>query len=55
MAKFRCNYTGNVFEFKLEHDVKTMREHPDYTEIKEEEIKKPSKKSKVEDNTHGNL
>lgn len=33
MAKFKDNATGNVFEFTLDHDIKTMREHPEYTEV----------------------
>lgn len=33
MAKFRDNATGNVFEFTTEHDIKTMRKHPEYTEV----------------------
>lgn len=33
MAKFKCNYTGNIVEFEAEHDIKTMKTHPDYTEV----------------------
>lgn len=44
MAKFKDNATGNVFEFTSEQDIKTMREHPEYTEVKEEV--KQSKKTK---------
>lgn len=44
MAKFKDNATGNVFEFTSEHDIKTMREHSEYTEVKEEV--KTSKKTK---------
>ena len=53
MAKFRCNYTGNVFEFKIDHDIKTMREHPDYTEIKDEP--KQSKKQKQVEEKHDTI
>ena len=35
-AKFRCKQSGNVFEFFTEHDIKTMREHSEYDEVKEE-------------------
>lgn len=43
MAKFKCNQSGNVFEFLTEHDIKTMRTHPGYSEIKEEETQEPKK------------
>lgn len=33
MAKFKDNATGNVFEFTTDHDIKTMRKHPEYTEV----------------------
>lgn len=33
MAKFKDNATGNVFEFVSQHDIDTMRKHPEYTEI----------------------
>lgn len=35
--KFRCKQSGNVFEFKNEHDIKTMLTHPEYEEVKEQE------------------
>ena len=42
MAKFKDKATGNVFEFTSEHDIQTMRKHPEYEEVKEqEEVKKP--------------
>lgn len=34
--KFRCKQSGNVFEFVNEHDIKTMRSHPEYEEVKEQ-------------------
>lgn len=37
-VKFKCNQSGNIFEFFTEHDIKTMREHSEYTEVKEEPI-----------------
>lgn len=35
MAKFKCKQSGNIFEFSVEHDIKTMRSHPEYEEVKE--------------------
>ena len=37
MAKFKDIATGNVFEFTLQHDIDTMRKHPEYTEVIEEQ------------------
>ena len=54
MAIFKCVQTGNTVEFNLEHDIRTMRQHPEYTEVieevKQEEkpVKKPVVKSKAE-------
>jgi hypothetical protein len=54
MATFKCVQTGNTVEFNLEHDIRTMRQHPEYTEViekvKQEEkpVKKPVVKSKAE-------
>ena len=45
MAKLKDNATGNVFEFVSQHDIDTMRKHPEYTEVKEQEVK-TSKKTK---------
>ena len=55
MAKFKDNATGNVFEFITEHDIKTMREHPEYTEVVEvveqPVLKKPlTTKKQLKDN-----
>ena len=50
--KFRCKQSGNVFEFSNEHDIKTMRTHPEYVEIKEvvqEEPKKAGRPKKVQE------
>ena len=53
MAKFMCQQSGNVFEFKLEHDIKTMRSHSAYTEVVEEPVVevtvKPNKKVKQDE------
>ena len=38
MVKFRCKHTGNVFSYTSPHDIKTMREHSEYDEIKEETV-----------------
>ncbi len=37
MAKFKCNQSGNIFEFFSDHDINTMRKHPEYTEIVQEQ------------------
>lgn len=56
MAKFMCQQSGNVFEFNLEHDIKTMRTHSAYTEVVEAtkevvatEVVKPNKKVKQDE------
>ncbi len=46
MAKFKDIATGNVFEFTNEHDIQTMRKHPEYTEVIEVQEVKTSKKTK---------
>ena len=33
MVRFKCKQSGNIFEFHTEHDIKTMRTHPEYEEI----------------------
>jgi hypothetical protein len=43
-VKFKCNQSGNIFEFFTAHDIKTMRSHPEYQEIIAEvveQVKKP--------------
>jgi hypothetical protein len=30
---FKCNRSGQTVTFTYEHDIKSMREHPDYTEV----------------------
>jgi hypothetical protein len=32
---FKCNRSGQTVTFTYEHDIKSMREHPDYTEVVE--------------------
>ena len=49
MAKFKCKQSGNVFEFLQEHDIKTMRKHPEYIEIVPEVLVKPNKKVKQDE------
>lgn len=39
MAKFKCNHTGQVYEFKYDHDIAQMREHDEYEEMTDEEVK----------------
>jgi hypothetical protein len=54
MAKFKCNHSGNVFEFPLEHDIQTMRKHPEYTEVREETpVKTTTKKVKQDETSIG--
>lgn len=36
-VRFKCNQSGNIFEFFSEHDINTMRKHPEYTEIVQEQ------------------
>ena len=48
MVKFKCLLSGNIFEFYTDFDIETMREHPQYEEIEDEEevvekVKKPRK------------
>lgn len=33
IVKFKCKQSGNIFEFFTEHDIKTMRTHPEYEEV----------------------
>lgn len=48
MANFKCNSTGNVFEFVHAHDIQTMRAHSEYTEVlTEAPITPPVKTKKV--------
>lgn len=39
--KFKCKTTGNIFEYTVEHDIKTMRTHPEYEEIKATIVEEP--------------
>jgi hypothetical protein len=32
-VRFKCNQSGNIFEFFTDHDINTMRKHPEYTEV----------------------
>lgn len=34
--KFMCKYSGSVYEFVAEHDIKGMLTHPDYVKVDEE-------------------
>ena len=54
MAKFKCNHSGNVFDFLQEHDIKAMRKHAEYTEVVEEVVVvKPNKKVKQDETSIG--
>jgi hypothetical protein len=53
---FKCNRSGQTVTFTYEHDIKSMREHPDYTEMpaneedvssKEEQPKRMGRPRKV--------
>jgi len=46
MALFKCIQTGNVTEFDLEWDIRTMRQHPEYEEV-QEEVKLAAKPKKT--------
>jgi hypothetical protein len=48
MSKFKCKLSGTVVEFLSEHDIETMRQHPDYEEVVEEEEDKLPKRIKKE-------
>ena len=37
--KFMCKYSGSIYSFTLEHDIKAMLTHPDYMKVDEEEVK----------------
>ena len=41
MALFRCNASRQTFDFNDPADVKSMRCHPDYTEITEDGVTVP--------------
>ena len=34
---FKCNKTGNTVTFKSQYDIESMREHPEYTEVLEDD------------------
>lgn len=44
MAVFKCKLSGNLFTFTHEVDVLSMRKHPEYEEVVEQETKKEVKK-----------
>ncbi len=46
MARFKDIATGNVFEFTNEHDIQTMRKHPEYVEVVEEDKPLTTKQKK---------
>jgi hypothetical protein len=31
---FKCNKTGSTVEFSSEYDIQSMRQHPEYTEVR---------------------
>lgn len=30
---FKCNRSGQTVAFEMEHDIESMRKHPEYTEV----------------------
>ena len=30
---FKCNRSGQTVTFEMEHDIESMRKHPEYTEV----------------------
>ena len=54
-VKFKCRLSGNVFEFENEYDIKDMREHPQYAEVKDIPeavlVKKTTKKEVIKKDT----
>lgn len=36
--KFKCKHTGNVVEFKEDHDIQAMLDHPEYEVVKEDDV-----------------
>lgn len=55
IVRFKCKSSGNVFSYENTHDIKTMREHPEYEEVKEipvedkKPIGRPPKSKNVEE------
>lgn len=47
--KFRCNTSGNVYEFTLPIDIKSMLENPEYTKVEDEELEKKEAVSQADD------
>ncbi len=41
MAYFKDNATGNIFLFESQHDIDSLRKHPEYTEVVKEEKEQP--------------
>ena len=35
-VKFKCKQSGTIVQFTNDHDIKTMRTHPDYEEVLQE-------------------
>ena len=38
MGKFKCKHTGHVYTYEYEHDIHTMRAHPEYEEVISEHV-----------------
>lgn len=50
MVKFKCKHTGNVYTYSDDMDIKTMREHEEYEELKTEEEPVVKKERKIKSN-----
>jgi len=55
MALFKCTSSGNIFEFKHEHDIQAMRKHPEYEEVNYIFVKEQEKAEPVEAQTEKKL
>ena len=51
---FKCIKTGNTVDFLTEHDIQSMRKHPEYTEVEttvEEPVKQRGRPKKIVEDT----
>jgi hypothetical protein len=54
-VKFKCKQSGTVTEFLYEHDIASMRKHPEYEEVVEKPVaKKAAKTVEVKGEDNGN-
>lgn len=50
MVKFKCKHTSNIYTYTDDMDIKTMREHEEYEELKTDEEPVIKKERKVKSN-----